>query len=144
MNRNIKNMIFIYLKLSKVRFFLFWFLLIALVSWSCSKDEYCLTYEQAFITEVNGDTSGQVNKEVNFQISFRGSSSCAYFGFFEEYISENTITIVVNAKYVGCNCFTNAPIITTNYSFIPTQPGIYYLRFLNSENSFITQTLVVI
>lgn len=109
----------------------------------CAKDKVCLSYEQAFVGHVDGNSIGQINQEINFQVSFGCHNGCGQFGHFEEIVSGNTRTIIVNAKYEGCACTQDAPSRTATYKFKTSQAGTYLLKFQQANNTFLTDTLTV-
>lgn len=113
---------------------------------ACSNDDNgsgnCISYSQAYVDSVeeieNADAAGFL-----FKVRFTVMNGCGDFGSFEETVSGNTRTIAINAKYEGCVCTEATEIKETVYSFIPTAPGTYTLRFLNTEDTFITKMVTV-
>lgn len=119
-------------------------LVITLLFTNCDKkDNKCLSYKQAFVSKVEGSKTGKVNQVMTFQVYFGCNSGCGQFGSFDENISGNTRTIIVEAKYEGCFCTMDAPTRVTTYSFTPSQPGTYYLKFLKFNNAYLIDTLIV-
>lgn len=117
------------------------FFVIACVS--CRNDKNCLLYEQAFVSKVEGSSNGQINQEISLQVYFGCNNGCAQFGNFEENISGNTRTIIVNARYEGCFCIQIAPTLIETYKFKTSQAGTYYLKFLQRNNTYLTDTLTI-
>ena len=126
---------------------LFWMLILCsiIIQMSCQKKstENCSSTEQAFIGKVDGIKSGNVNQEIPFTVYFGLNNGCGKYGTVIENISGNTRTISVNATYIGCACTLMAGVISTNYIFKTTQAGTYYLKFLQGNNTFITDTLII-
>ncbi len=101
-----------------------------------------MSYERAFVSKVEGSTTGQVNQEIALQVYFGCHNGCGQFGNFEENISANTRTIIVNAKYEGCVCTQEVPVRIGSYKFKTSQAGIYYLKFLKESNTYLAQGTV--
>lgn len=111
---------------------------------SCGNDDNannCLSYSEAYVESVesveNADAAGFL-----FKVRFVVMNGCGEFGSFEEIIGDST-TVKVIAKYDGCVCTEALEIKETVYSFNPTAPGTYTLRFRNSEDTFITKTVTL-
>lgn len=111
---------------------------------SCGNDDNagnCLSYSEAYVDSVepmeNADGVGFL-----FKVKFIVMNGCGDFGSFEE-INGNSTTVKVIAKYEGCVCTEAIEIKEVVYSFNPTAPGTYTLRFRNSEDTFITETVTV-
>jgi len=112
------------------------------LSFSCSDEgkdnDECISAEVAYVTSVKSPSEGEVNKIVDIEIEFPVYSGCGGFGQFLETKYENLINIEVEARYEGCVCTTNIPLITVNYDFITDKAGQYELNFKSSETEFIT------
>lgn len=119
-------------------------LMITTLFTSCGKsNNKCLSYEQAFVSKVDGSKTGKVNQIMTFQVYFGCHSGCGQFSSFNENVVGNTRTIIVTAKYEGCFCTTDAPTRMATFSFTPSQPGIYYLKFLKFSNTYFVDTLTI-
>jgi len=113
---------------------------------SCANDDKgsdnCLSYSESYVDTVeaieNADAVGFLYK-VNFYVG----NGCGGFGSFEETVDGNTITIKLIAKYEGCICTQAIEPRDVVYGFNPTTPGIYTLRFQNTEDTFITKTITL-
>lgn len=113
---------------------------------SCSNDDNgsdnCLSYSEAYVNSVepieNADAAGFL-----FKVKFNVMNGCGGFGSFEETVVGNTVTTNVIAKYEGCVCTEAIEVREAVYSFNPTTPGTYTLKFRNSEDTFITETVTV-
>lgn len=114
---------------------------------SCKKSsepsDNCITYQQSPVAEVTGPKTGSINKDINFTVSFGCSSGCAKYGTCSQTVDGNTRTIMVITRYEGCICTMIAPILQTTYTFKTAQAGTYFLKFLQSNNYYLTDTLVV-
>ena len=68
-------------------------------------------------------------------------SSCGSFENLESNSIGYTITIRLNAKYSGCICADIVLGGDATYKFKPTQPGVYYLRFVQPNNNYFVDTV---
>jgi hypothetical protein len=118
----------------------------ALLLISCKKNKEnsnCLSYTNAAVTNIAGPNTAFVNQEIVLTISFQCTNGCGQFGSFEETSLGNNINVTVKAKYEGCICTQDIPIRTTQYKFKKSQSGSFQLRFLQSNNSYLSHTIVV-
>lgn len=120
-----------------------WILQLVQIGCQSNNSDNCSSIQQAYITKVDGNTIGNVNQEIPFTVYFGINSGCGKYGTPSESILGNTRTISVNAKYEGCACTAIAGVISTIYTFKTTQAGTYYLKFLQGNNTFITDTLII-
>ena len=119
---------------------------LALLLISCKKNKEnsnCLSYTNAAVTNIAGPNAALVNQEIVLAISFQCTNGCGQFGSFEENSVGNIIQVTVKAKYEGCICTQDLPIRTSQYKFKKSQPGSFELRFLQSNNSYLSHTVVV-
>ena len=107
------------------------------------KEDECITSKTEYVTSVNSPTTGTVNQTINIDVKFGVSNGCGGFGKFIETENGNTRIIEIEAKYVGCICTQNAPILTVNYEFTPNNVGDYELSFKSSPTEFITVNLTI-
>ncbi len=117
-----------------------------LTLWGCTKeteDNSCISFSKAPVTKIEGATAASVNQEIILTLSFTCFNGCGQFGNFEQSMSGNTTTIAVNAKYEGCVCTQDLPTRQTTYKFKKSQSGTYDLKFFQTENTFLTHTIVV-
>ena len=117
-----------------------------LVLSSCNKtqdDNKCLSYIKAPVIKVEGPNTGLVNQDINLTVSFGCFNGCGQFGNFEQTSNGDTTTINVIAKYEGCLCTQDAPLRQTTFKFKVTQTGTYYLKFLQTGKTYLTDTIRV-
>ena len=107
------------------------------------EDTSCLSSTKAPVTKIEGANSALVNQEIILTVSFGCYNGCGQFGNFDEVFSGNSTTIAVNAKYEGCICTQDAPIRQTTYKFKKSQTGTFDLKFLKTENTYLTHTIIV-
>lgn len=113
---------------------------------SCANDDNgtdnCVSFSEAYVNSVepieNADAAGFL-----FKVKFNVMNGCGGFGSFEETVEGNTITVKVIAKYEGCVCTEAIEARDAVYSFNPTTPGTYTLKFQNTEDTFITETVTL-
>lgn len=120
-------------------------LLVVLLS-GCKKqqgNEKCLSYTKAPVTGINGPNTATVNQEINLTVAFTCFNGCGQFGNFEDITTGNTSLITVNAKYEGCICTQDVPTRKFTFKFKRSQPGNYDLKFLQTENTYLSHTVVV-
>lgn len=125
---------------------LFKIFILFILLFSCSKadEQQCDYSNPTYVTSVSAATNiGKVNETINIKVNFQVSSGCGGFGRFIETENGNSKTIQVEAKYVGCVCTQNAPIIAVNYKFIAQTKGNYTLNFKSSETEFITVNFTI-
>lgn len=121
----------------------FFFLIITLFGCDKTPDEKCVSFAKAPVTRIDGANAALINQEIILTVSFSCNNGCGQFGNFDEIISGNTSTITVIAKYVGCICTQDLPIRQTIYKFKRSQPGTYDLKFLQTDNIYLTHTIIV-
>lgn len=117
---------------------------LALYLFSCNKSagtDKCITYTKAPVTKIAGPTSGSVNQIIDVPISFGCFNGCGAFGNFEQSFTGDTTVVNVIAKYEGCICTQDAPTRQTVYKFKASQPGTYYVKFWQSEKTYLTDTI---
>ncbi len=121
----------------------FFFLFISLLGCNKIPDGKCVSFAKAPVTGIDGANTALVNQEIILTVSFSCNNGCGQFENFDEVISGNTTTITVNAKYVGCICTQDLPIRQAIYKFKRSQPGTFDLNFFQSDNTFLTHTIIV-
>ncbi len=103
----------------------------------------CLSFAKAPVTKIEGANAALVNQEIILTVFFSANNGCGQFGNFDEATSGNTTTIIVNAKYEGCICTEDLPIRQTIYKFKKSQSGTFDLKFLQTDNIYLTHTIIV-
>ncbi|EKB48204.1 hypothetical protein [Cecembia lonarensis] len=126
----------------ETKIFLF-FLLAILVSCSDDDSEECIGYRPENVTEVNSPSSGRINESIEIEVKFAVYNGCGKFEKFIESRSKHSKIIEVQAKYEGCICTDNIPIITAIYEFTPSAIGEYELKFKSGETDYITVNIAV-
>lgn len=129
-------------KKMKIKILLFFFVFTFI---SCSDDdpEECIDYRPENVKEVIAESTGRVNEPVEIEVKFGVYNGCGKFDQFIESGSEQSRIIEVQAKYEGCICTQDAPIITAVYVFTPSTTGMYELKFKSAESDYITVNITV-
>lgn len=112
---------------------------------SCSDDDSASSAvtKVAYVTEVNGPATGDVNQELTYQVKYSVDNACGTFHRYSEAVSGTTKTIELLAKYSGNECGTTAVVKDTIYKFKPTTAGTYSLKFKKSATEVITKAVTV-
>ncbi|WP_298145853.1 hypothetical protein [Flavobacterium sp.] len=115
------------------------------ISFSCTDDstdgDTCIDYQLEGVQEVV-DVPTLVEGTFAFEVSFQVDNGCGQFYAFDEQTQGNSRTIRVSAKYEGCICTQDMPILSRTYQFAPTLAGTYTLNFVKPDGTFITRTVV--
>jgi len=96
------------------------------------------------ISRVEGVTSGTLYQMVYLTVYYPTSSGCDIFDKFEQ--SENGKIITIKAlghTDTSSICTAVALERSAIFSFKPTSTGIYELRFLKRDNSYITHNVTI-
>ena len=126
----------------KKSFLLLLVLAVALLA-GCSLDNNkCVSYDLGSVMQTDTPDSVQVNQNVNIDITY-SCLVCAGFDNFQQYVSGDTLDIAVITKSEECVCAEALHTQHVTYSFRAELPGTYYLRFYQSDTSYLTDTLVV-
>ena len=122
------------------------FISLSVLFLSCSRKHHsnnCISYNQAPVSNIEGPKSGSVNQVIDITVSFDCINGCGQFGRFEQTSKDNTTLIKVIAKYEGCVCTDNMPTLQSIYKFKAKKSGTYLLKFLQADNVYLTDTIVV-
>jgi len=109
---------------------------------SCNNDDdtsndNCITFQRAFITEVNAPMTGVLNQPIDIEVIFQVNDGCGGFNKFIETAFGIIKIIEVDAKYEGCFCTLAIETIIENYTFTPTSTGIYPFHFKSPNGEII-------
>ena len=113
---------------------------------SCTKtrnEPPCISFKKGPVTKIDGATSASVNQEILLTVDFTCFNGCGQFNNFEEAVNGNETKIIVNAKYEGCICTQDLPTRQVKYKFRKSQPGTFTLMFLQSDNVYMSHTVIV-
>lgn len=112
---------------------------------NCDKnhENKCLSYTRAQVIEVVGPNMAPVNQETDLTVNYYLVNGCGQFESLESTSNGNTTIISLIAKYEGCICTAIILGGQTIYKFKATQTGIYYLKFLQPDKTYLTDTITV-
>ena len=111
---------------------------------ACKKQRLvCIGYTTAYVTEVTGPNTMLVDQEADFVVKSYLTDGCGKFENLEATSNEYTLTIRLNAKYEGCVCTANLIEGETTYKFKPTKGGVYYLKYVQPNNTYFIDTVTV-
>lgn len=103
----------------------------------------CLSYTTAQVTEVVGPNSVLVNQEIDLMVFYYLANGCGRIESLDETTSGKTTSISLKASYRGCVCATVILDGQISYKFKASQTGVYYLRFLQPNQTYLTDTIIV-
>lgn len=121
-------------------------ILSVIILYSCNKhkdDDNCVSYSQARVIAAVGPSTGSVSQPLNFIITYGIDNGCGQFDHFEESATANTTSIKLINKYTGCLCTEIYREFGITYPFKAASAGIYYLEFLNNNNTTVRDTIVI-
>ncbi len=120
---------------------------IILFTFSCTKNSEpnipVTPLLQFNMTKVEGGLSGTTNQPVNLTVYWLYSSGCDVLDKFEESRQANIVSIKAYGHINEGICTHDAGIKTKIYNFTSTTAGTFELRFINRDNSFITQFVTI-
>ena len=116
-----------------------------LFAFTCNKKtgDSCISYLTAPVIEAVGPTTGSVNQDIAFSVTYGVGNGCGTFFKFEESVAGNNAVIKVIAKFEGCICTAIYSEFTNAYIFKKTVPGTYQLQFDKGDGNFITREIVI-
>jgi hypothetical protein len=127
--------------------------LLLLIAVSCQKSELkdvantdnFITTQQAAIASVNGPTTGNVNQEISFNVSWPHSGNCEKFSSFKaDTLSDTTHIRLYTSSNPAEDCTGKEVQHSSVYKFSAKQPGVYYLKFIGPKSAKpIVDTLTV-
>ncbi|MBN2638525.1 MAG: hypothetical protein JXR65_05500 [Bacteroidales bacterium] len=107
------------------------------------KEGNCVNYSLAYISSVNLPDTVQNNVQVPININFGVVNGCGKFGYIQQKVTGDTVTISVAAIYEGCVCPEVASTLQTTYNFLPSSTGTYYFKFFQSDNQYLLDSVYV-
>jgi|GEM_PF-3461417 len=128
------------------RYLLFAIAFFATTLIACKKDgdEYTQSFHHD-VTSVTGPTTVSVNTAVTLTVTYPYSNGCDYVERFEETKDGKTITLKAMSKPVLVNtvCTQDVGTRTIEYKFTPSSTGVYELKFLKTNGTFVTHNVTV-
>jgi hypothetical protein len=126
-------------------FILVVFVITILVFSNCNKkqEETCLSHTTAKVTNVDGPNMVSVDHEIDLTVKYYLNNGCGQFERLESTLNDHTIIISLIAKYEGYICTDILLGGQTIYKFKPLQTGVYYLKFLQPDKTYLIDTITV-
>ncbi len=124
-------------------------LLIATLFLSCELEEdssSCPTIIGVPATLVTGPTETTVNVPITLEVSYKAKGDCGDFSsFFKNPSSDPLVDIItVNTTFDACSCKQEeATTLKENYTFKKALPGVYTVKFKNTNETTIDYTVTV-
>lgn len=124
-------------------------LLIATLFLSCELEEdssSCPTIIGVPATLVTGPTETTVNEPITLEVSYKAKGDCGDFSsFFKNPSSDPLVDILtVNTTFDACSCKQEeATTLKENYTFKKALPGVYTVKFKNTNETTIDYTVTV-
>ena len=84
-----------------------------------------------------------VNQETGLTVFYYLDNGCGKFEGLEATSNGNTTIVSLKAKYEGCICPEVLLSGQINYKFKAEQTGVYYLKFLQPNKTYLTDTITV-
>ena len=124
---------------------LFLFALFTLLILSCNKpNDNEVIFLHWTVVKVEGPATGNVNQPVAITVYWPyGSGSYDVLDKFVETKEGNMIYIKAYGHRTSGICTMDAGIKTKTYNFLSASAGIFELRFVNRDNTFISHTIVI-
>ena len=125
---------------------LFLIILIVPVLLGCRKNNgntKCISFSNTEIIGVNGPDSGLVNLPSDYTVQYP-IGGCETFNGFKEIKFRDTIVIYATIQSALCNPCPQFTFLTSSiYQFKSTKAGTYYLKFFQTNNASIFDTLKI-
>lgn len=121
------------------------FFMIAAILTSCDNNDAASNVQDTFFAGVNSVTEIPVdfNADAMFKLDFYVNNGCGQFASFDETVEGNTHIIKILTKYEGEICTMDIPLREIIYPFNVNVAGTYTLKFLKTDGTYFTETVVV-
>lgn len=131
--------------------FLIFFVAAAVLAACRKDDDTALKMQQVRVLQsdiagVNGPTTGSVGDPLAFRLLWHATDSTLYFDHLKDSANENTRIVRLYATTKVDSLKADSIIKPITYTFKPSTPGTYYLKFYKTDNtdkSAIIDTVVV-
>ncbi len=96
-------------------------------------------------TSVTGPTETTVDVPINLEVSYVTKPNCGSFtSFFKNQSTDAFIDIItVNSNYDACSCDQLESVLKQDYIFRKTLPGVYTVKFRETNDTFIEHIVTV-
>jgi hypothetical protein len=126
-----------------MKLFFIGFCILILFSCRKSNDISGIDYTQWPISKVEGPIVANAKELIELKVYWPYSSGCDILDKFEIYKTGNIINIIAYGHTAADVCTQDAGLKTRTYNFSSTVPGVFELRFLNKDNSYITHIVTI-
>jgi len=120
------------------------FYLLLIIIFSISSCKKVNKIEKVIINSVKAPLSGEINKDIEFELTFSVNNGCGQFNRFIEYRKGKTVFVEIEAKYVGDACTMDIPLRTVTYVFKTFISGEYYFKFKTGKEIYTTKTINIL
>ncbi len=110
---------------------------------SCDDTDDCNRIEAAAVVASEMVDTTTVNEVVDITVAFDVINGCGDYGGSTLELIGNTVTIEVDASYVGCICTQAIERREQTLNFRPTSTGTYFFEFIQEDAVTHRDTLVV-
>ena len=96
-------------------------------------------------TSVTGPSETAVDVPIILEVSYKTKKNCGDFASFYSSASSGPLSdiITVNVNYDACSCDEVESTEKENYTFKKSLPGIYQVKFKETNETFIVHTVTV-
>ncbi len=96
-------------------------------------------------TAVTGPTETTVDVPITLEVSYVAKANCGSFtSFFKNQSSDAFVDILtINSSYDACSCDELDSVLKQDYIFKKTLPGVYTVKFRETNDTFIEHTVTV-
>ncbi|WP_406843232.1 hypothetical protein [Flavobacterium soyae] len=98
----------------------------------------------ALVTEIKGPSTGKVNVELSYDVTFVVDNACGEFDKISDVTINSVKGLQVVAKYPSGVCTQQVPDPKkTVYKFKSTVKGTFEIKFKKSETEFLIQKVII-
>ena len=124
------------------------FLFIVLISLTCgcskSANDTSTVPIHWNVTKVEGPNTGIINQATSLTVYYPTSSGCDIFDKFEQSTQGNVISVKAFG-HTESNSFCTQVALerTVIFNFQPNSKGVFEIRFIKRDNSYLTHNLII-
>lgn len=123
------------------------FVTLLLASCDIGREEYssCPVVIGVRATSVTGPSETAVDIPIILEVSYKTKKNCGDFVSFYSSASSGPLSdiITVNVNYDACSCDEVESTEKENYTFKKSTPGVYSVKFRQTNETFIVHTVTV-
>ena len=122
---------------------------LAILSLSCDINEKransCPVIIGVSTTKVSGPIATAIDEAIVLEVSYKTKKNCGGFSsFFKNPSTDPLVDIITtNTFYDACSCDEVVSVQKEPYTFKKSTPGIYIVKFKNTNETFIEHTVTV-